>query len=75
MNRRHFLAAGSAAALTPALAHAASSNTEHTPSLFRSVNFRSDGLEFTPAEYATRLQQVATRKGFVADNYSLDGAV
>jgi threonine aldolase len=41
----------------------------------RSVNFYSDGVDYTPAEYATRLHEVATREGFAADYYSLGGAV
>ena len=74
MNRRSFLAAGSVAALSPVL-EAAVANADGASQLFRSVNLRSDGLEFTPVEYATRLLDVATRDGFTADNYSLGGAV
>ncbi|MBA3487556.1 MAG: hypothetical protein H0T88_10280, partial [Lysobacter sp.] len=43
--------------------------------LFRSVNFHSDGVDYTPAEYATRLHAAATSEGFSADYYSLGGAV
>ncbi len=75
MDRRHFLAAGSLAAVSPVLGHAAVAGGDAAPSLFRRVNFTSDGVDYTPAEYATRLHEVATREGFAADYYSLGGAV
>ena len=77
MDRRCFLAAGGLAALAPALGHAATAavvSDAATP-LFKSVNFYSDGVDYTPVEYATRLHEVATREGFAADYYSLGGAV
>ena len=74
MDRRHFLAAGSLAAVSPALGQAAVAAPDAS-SLFRDVNFYSDGLDYTPPEYAARLQEVATAEDFVADNYSLGGAV
>jgi threonine aldolase len=72
MDRRHFLAASSITALSPALGQAATAPP--TP-LFRHVNFHSDGLDFSPVEYAVRLQEIAARDAFVPDNYSLGGAV
>lgn len=74
MDRRHFLAASSLAAVSPALGQAAIAAPDAS-TLFRDVNFLSDGLDYTPAEYAMRLQEVASAGDFVADNYSLGGAV
>lgn len=81
MDRRHFLAAGGLAAVAPAFSQTALSGQtavageEAASPRFRSVNFYSDGVDYTPAEYATRLQAVTTREGFTADYYSLGGAV
>lgn len=81
MDRRHFLAAGGLAAVAPALGQiTASGKTEMAGGqaaspLFRSVNFHSDGVDYTPAEYATHLREVTTREGLSADYYSLGGAV
>lgn len=73
MDRRHFLAAGGLAAVSPALGRAAAPGPGSP--LFRRVNFVSDGVDYTPVEYATRLHEVASREGFAADYYSLGGAV
>jgi threonine aldolase len=81
MDRRHFLAAGGLAAVAPAFSQTAMpgqtavAGEEGASPRFRSVNFYSDGVDYTPAEYATRLQAVTTREGFTADYYSLGGAV
>jgi threonine aldolase len=78
MDRRHFLAASGLAAVSPALGHAAAAvdaGADASPPLFRRVNFVSDGVDYTPLEYATRLKEVASREGFAADYYSLGGAV
>jgi threonine aldolase len=76
MDRRHFLAASGLAAVSPALGHAApAAAADASPPLFRRVNFVSDGVDYTPLEYATRLKEVASREGFAADYYSLGGAV
>lgn len=72
MDRRHFLAASSIAALSSVLGQAA---TAPPAPLFRHVNFHSDGLDFSPVEYAVRLQDIATRDAFAPDNYSLGGTV
>lgn len=75
MDRRHFLAAGGLAAVAPVLGHAAAAGSDAASPLFRRVNFISDGVDYTPVEYATRLHEVAMREGFAADYYSLGGAV
>lgn len=75
MDRRNFLAAGSLAAVSPVLGHAAVTGDAAATPLFRRVNFISDGVDYTPTEYATRLHEVATRADFAADYYSLGGAV
>lgn len=76
MDRRHFLAASSIAALSPALGQAATAPAAAPAApLFRHVNFHSDGLDFSPVEYAARLQEIAARDAFTPDHYSLGGAV
>ena len=76
MDRRHFLAATSIAALSPALGQAAiAPEAALMAPLFRHVNFHSDGLDFSPVEYVARLQEIVARDGFAPDNYSLGGAV
>ena len=74
MDRRHFLTASSMVALAPTLGQAAAAPAPAT-SLFRHVNFHSDGLDFSPVEYAARLQEIVARDAFAPDNYSLGGAV
>lgn len=80
MDRRRFLAAGSLAATVPLLAGAgASARATATAgpgrSLFQRIDFTGDGLGLDPLEYATRLQEMAADDAFLADNYSLGGAV
>ena len=75
MDRRHFLAAGSLAATAPLLAQAAEAAPTAAPGLFQTVNFHSDGLDLTPAEYAAMLQEKASADALAPDNYSLGGAV
>jgi threonine aldolase len=75
MDRRHFLAATGLAAASPALGQSVIADAPVDPRLFQGVNFYSDGLDYTPAEVAARLQQAVTREGFTADNYSLGGSV
>jgi threonine aldolase len=76
MDRRHFLASTGLAAAstlaTPIMAGAASAGPE-TASL--QVNFSTEGLGLTPAEYAAQLQVVAAAGPLVPDNYSLGGAI
>lgn len=74
MDRRHFLATSGLAAVAPALAAADPRAAPAAPGSGR-VNFRSDGLALTPAEYAGRLEAVAAGADFSADDYTLGGAV
>lgn len=39
------------------------------------VQFRSDGLGLTPAEYARLLAEIAERRGIDVDDYSRGGVV
>ncbi|MFY2763490.1 threonine aldolase family protein [Arenimonas sp. MALMAid1274] len=77
MDRRRFLAAGGLAAVSPALAQPGVAKVApgEDPALFQTVNFYSDGVDYTPAEYAQRLQALAATGALQADNYSLGGAV
>lgn len=77
MNRRHFLAAGGLTAAVPLLAQAIAADVPAAvvPGLFTQVNFTSDGLALSPAEYAARLQEMVANKDMRADNYALGGAV
>lgn len=77
MDRRRFLAAGSLAAVSPAFAQSGAQVAvpAETPGLFQSVNFYSDGLDYTPAEYAHRLKAMADAGALPPDNYSLGGVV
>lgn len=78
MDRRRFLAAGSLAATAPLLAGAGATATAMAGpgrSLFQRIDFTGDGLGLDPLEYATRLQEMAADDAFLADNYSLGGAV
>ncbi|PZO08333.1 MAG: amino acid lyase [Lysobacteraceae bacterium] len=82
MDRRLFLAAGGLAAVSPALANStavgiapADAPELSQAELFKQVNFHSDGLDHTPAEYAHLLQAMAAGGTLQADNYSRGGAV
>ena len=76
MDRRRFLGASGAAAASPLLTAlgapaAASSATSSTTR----VDFASDGLALTPAEYAAALAEVVEERGFTPDDYALGGVV
>lgn len=77
MDRRQFLAASSLAAVAaaPSLAFAQGAAGTMAPATAPSsvVNFTSDGLELTPAEYAAVLQDMAG--DIVTDNYSIGGTI
>jgi threonine aldolase len=73
MDRRHFLATTGLAVAAPALGQGERRGDRAVPT--GRVNFRSDGLDLSPAEYAGRLQAAAARGDFAVDNYSLGGAV
>ena len=78
MDRRAFLAAGSTAALLPALAAGATppaGATTPTPGLFTTVKFTTDGLSLSPREYVAVLQEIAAADDFEADDYSRGGAL
>jgi threonine aldolase len=76
MDRRQFLAAGGlavAATGSPFLVGAASASDAAAPGVPATVNFHSDGLDLTPAEYAAVLQDMAG--DVTADNYSIGGTI
>lgn len=76
MNRRHFLAAGTLAAATPLLVSTAAVDAmPDAARASRRIDFTSDGLGLTPAEYAAQLQEVASTPDFAADYYSNGGAI
>lgn len=76
MDRRSFIATGGLAAALPLLgtATAATAAARSAP-MSDHVNFVSDGLGLTPAEYAAQLAQAAAAKDFEPDNYSLGGTI
>jgi threonine aldolase len=81
MDRRHFLAASGLTAATPLLASARplaaspeAPSPEPVPKPSELINFSSDGLGLSPAEYAANLQQMAATD-MRADNYALGGAI
>lgn len=77
MNRRHFIAAGGAlAASAPLLAASTpTADAAAAPTPSRRIDFRSDGLALSPAEYAAQLQQIVSEPGFVPDYYANGGAI
>lgn len=76
MDRRRFLAASGLASATPLLsAVGAVAASPGESGQFQSVSFTTEGLGFSPVEYARRLQEVASRGTLVADNYSLGGVI
>lgn len=76
LDRRTFLATGSLAATASVLPGAGTAaQSVRDERLFQRIDFTSDGLGLDPQEYATRLQAMAGRDGFLADNYSLGGEV
>ncbi|MBB5206495.1 threonine aldolase family protein [Chiayiivirga flava] len=74
MKRRHFLAAGGAAAVAPALAAATVADASSGPWPGR-VNFIHDGLNPSPDEYARTLATLAADPAFAPDGYSLGGSI
>ena len=76
MDRRRFLGVTGAAAASPmlaALGTPAAANA--TATLLKRVNFASDGLGLSPAEYAALLGEVVAQDGFEPDYYSQGGVV
>lgn len=76
MNRRNFIAAAGLAGAAPLMAAGDASRPDGAdPALFRTVSFATEGLGFSPLEYAVRLQESVNRAPPVPDNYSLGGAI
>ncbi len=55
----------------PAIAGASASDTTKAPY----VNFTRDGLDFSPADYVQKLNEIAVGKGIEPDSYSNNGVV
>src|SRR5690606_14380082 len=72
MDRRRFLGVSGAAAASPMLAALGGTpaTASATATLFKRVNFASDGLGLAPAEYAALLGEVVAEDGFEPDYYS-----
>ncbi len=77
MDRRQFIAAGSLIGATPVLARAGISVPESIPAsaLFKRIRFDSDGLDLSPVEFATLLQEAVAAATFVPDYYALGGCI
>lgn len=76
MDRRRFLGVSGAAAAAPMLSALGTPATANaTAKLFKHVNFASDGLGLSPAEYATLLGEVVAQDGFEPDYYSQGGVI
>ncbi|HVF34783.1 MAG TPA: beta-eliminating lyase-related protein [Candidatus Saccharimonadia bacterium] len=76
MHRRHFLAASGLAALTPALANAASpSSSTGNATLLKRVTFQTDGLGLAPREYAALLAEATVAREIKPDYYSNEGFI
>ncbi|HSX63725.1 MAG TPA: beta-eliminating lyase-related protein, partial [Pseudoxanthomonas sp.] len=77
MDRRQFLAVGGLAATTPVFGQAAgiASNGNPAESLFKRVDFISDGLGLDAREYSTLLHETTAAENFERDYYSMGGSV
>ncbi|MBJ6979438.1 beta-eliminating lyase-related protein [Luteimonas sp. MC1895] len=76
MDRRRFLGVSGAAAASPMLAALGAPATANaTSTLFKRVNFASDGLGLSPAEYAALLGEVVAQGDFEPDDYSQGGVI
>ncbi|MGY1457926.1 MULTISPECIES: beta-eliminating lyase-related protein [unclassified Luteimonas] len=76
MDRRRFLGVTGAAAASPMLAALGTSPVANaTATLFKRVNFASDGLGLSPAEYAALLGEVVAEDGLEPDYYSQGGVI
>ena len=76
MDRRRFLAASGLAATAPALAGASVAlGEDHGTGFFQRIDFTSDGLGLSPAEYASLLHEAVAKDGLQGDNYSNGGVV
>jgi threonine aldolase len=75
MDRRQFLAAGTIAAASPALAMAGVAPAALAPAPFQRINFSSDGLGLGVREYATLLHETTQQTDIAADYYSNGGLI
>ncbi|MEN1928435.1 hypothetical protein WCE37_05445 [Luteimonas sp. MJ250] len=76
MDRRRFLGVSGAAAASPMLSAFGTPTTANaTATLSKRVNFASDGLGLSPAEYAALLGEVVAEDGFEPDYYSQGGVI
>lgn len=76
MDRRHFLGVTAVAAASPALSALGTSATaDASATLFKRVDFASDGLGLDPAEYATLLGGMVAENGFEPDYYAQGGVI
>lgn len=77
MDRRKFLAAGGLAATAPLLAHGSMVAEEEpaSSSLFKHVNFATDGLGLDGREYTTLLGETMAASPIESDFYSNGGVV
>jgi threonine aldolase len=75
MDRRRFLAAGAAAAVSPTLAAADAPGAVAAASPAARVDFTTDGLALTPREYAAQLHDIAQATDVEPDYYSNGGAI
>ncbi|MBK9168368.1 MAG: aminotransferase class I/II-fold pyridoxal phosphate-dependent enzyme [Bryobacterales bacterium] len=73
IDRRQFLAAGTATGFASAAAGAATKSPD--PARDRQVNMTGDGVPLTPREWAALLDQVASREEFQLDSYSVGGPI
>ncbi len=55
----------------PSIGYSKPSNSKEMPY----VNFTRDGLDFSPADYAKKLSEIAKEKGIEPDSYSNNGVV
>ncbi len=78
MKRRDFIKASSAAAFavtTPLSGFAGKHQSFEVEKEWKTVKFTRDGLDLTPKEYSTLLDEIVVREGIKSDSYSRFGIV
>ncbi len=75
MDRRNFLATSGLAAALPALGASAPAFAADAGASSRRVDFLTDGLGLTPAQYTAELSKLTANRDFEADYYSLGGTI
>ncbi len=76
MKRRHFLQLSSATAITPFLGlPVLASGVSNTNGVKVTADFRGDGLNLSPAEYAKLLARLTETGSIMPDNYSIGECV